>query len=301
MREPSQRPSRVAIVVASVGRPELVRHFIAALARQTVPPAQVVVSVPTLASYPSGIHIDPSLAVDVVVGHRGASAQRNAGVNALREDIDLIAFFDDDAVLRDDYLSAAVDAFSMQGNLVGLTGRVIVDGAAEGREVPLEEALSALDSSRSDGKHGREPTTDLYGCNIVVSRRVFLTDRFDERLKLYSWLEDLDLSRRIARRGSLARDADCVIAHLGSASGGRTQHVRLGYSQVTNPVYLWRKGSLSIMDVGRLVLRPLLSNLGGSFIGGSADWRRNRLRGNAMSFVDLLRGRVTPERIESIA
>ena len=121
--------------------------------------------------------------------------------------------------------------------------------------------------------------------------------RFDARLPLYSWLEDHDFARRLMKIGKLAEVDDCVIVHRAAASGGRKAHLRLGYSQVMNPVYLNRKGSFPAWLAAQQIFRPVAKNIALSMAGPSRSWRRERLRGNGTAVCDIVRGQITPERI----
>ena len=67
--------------------------------------------------------------------------------------------------------------------------------------------------------------------------------RFDENLPLYGWAEDVDFCRQLATYGRIVENARTTGVHLGSNSG-RTSGVCFGYSQIANPLYLWRKGTL---------------------------------------------------------
>lgn len=98
------------------------------------------------------------------------------------------------------------------------------------------------------------PTQSLYGCYFGDRMSAAPELRFDNWLPLYSWLEDLDFSRRLLRIGCLARVDDAVIGHRGVKSRGRTQHARFGYSRMMNPLYLHRVGSFSL----RLALRQIV-------------------------------------------
>jgi GT2 family glycosyltransferase len=60
---------------------------------------------------------------------------------------------------------------------------------------------------------------------------------FDERLPLYGWQEDVDLSRRLAAFGTVVKVPAARGVHL-SVKLGRNSGVRLGYSQIANPLYL---------------------------------------------------------------
>jgi GT2 family glycosyltransferase len=284
----------VAVLLASAGRPQLLAEAMRSCAGQRDVGYQGVLSVPDEDSLPS----DPSSLSGwrVVTGVRGLAAQRNAGLDVL-DGVDVVAFFDDDAVLRSDYLANAIRFLDGHPDVLGLTGRVLLDGATAG-EVSREAARSALVRSEAEPLSGRwRPTRELYGCNFVVRVGSAPHVRFDERLPLYSWLEDHDFARRLMKLGLLAKVDDCVIVHRAAASGGRQAHVRLGYSQVMNPVYLARKGSFPAWLAAQQIFRPVAKNVVLSIAGTSTGWRRQRLRGNSTAVGDAIRGRITPERI----
>mgnify|MGYP001826870013 FL=1 len=119
---------------------------------------------------------------------------------------------------------------------------------------------------------------------------------FDEDLPLYSWLEDVDFSRRMARYGTLVKSGAMRGVHLGTKTG-RTPGVRLGYSQIANPVYLLRKGSMTARHVLEMTSRNMLSNLVHSVRPPRYADFRGRLKGNLIALADLVRGRVSPDRI----
>jgi GT2 family glycosyltransferase len=121
--------------------------------------------------------------------------------------------------------------------------------------------------------------------------------RFDARLPLYSWLEDRDFAGRLMRYGTLAKVDDCVMVHRAAASGGRQSHMRLGYSQVMNPIYFTGKGSFPLWLTAQQVFRPVAKNIVLSMAGPAKHWRRERLRGNGTAGWDVVRGKITPERI----
>lgn len=290
--EPQQPRLRIGVVLASAGRPALLEQALWCCVQQQGQPFTGVVSVPDEASLPA----DRTLldGWTVVTGTRGLSAQRNAGMDAA-PDVDLVAFFDDDAVVRPDYLTRAVAFFEEHPEVVGLTGRVLADGAVSG-EISEEEARRLVEASAGPTSRTWSHTRELYGCNFVVRTSDASRLRFDDRLPLYSWLEDHDYARRLLRRGVLAHVEDCVIVHRAAASGGRQAHTRLGYSQVMNPVYLSTKGSFPVWLTAQQVFRPVAKNVALSVRGPAAPWRRERLRGNLMAARDIVSGRISPER-----
>lgn len=284
----------LAVVIASAGRPELLTEVLGSLAAQDGIAFQVVVTVPDESSLPrDSTMLD---GIRVVTGKRGASAQRNAGLDSL-ENVDVVAFFDDDSVLRPDWLRRAVDFLAQNRSVVGLTGKVVLDGAVSG-EIPRDVAARALEISAAQPVSGMwRLWSELYGCNFAYRMDRAPHLRFDERLPLYSWLEDHDFARRLMRIGDLAKVDDCVIVHRAAASGGRQSHVRLGYSQVMNPVYLYTKGSFTLALALTHFGRRVAKNVALSFFGSARHLRRERLHGNALALHDIARRRITPERI----
>lgn len=290
----------VAIILASAGRPALLGEVLGYCRAQQGIRFQGVVSVPDAASLPD----DASLFEGwrVVTGTRGAAAQRNAGLEALDGPVDVVFFFDDDAVVRSDYVARAVAFLGEHPEVVGLTGRVLLDGKLTG-EIPRERAAAEIAASAvavPSGEWAR--TRELYGANFAVRFGRLPVLRFDDQLPLYSWLEDHDMARRLLPHGTLAYVADCVIVHRAAASGGRASHVRLGYSQVMNAVYLARKGSFPLWLAAQQIARPLAKNVLYAGVRTAATpWRRARLRGNALAMADVARGRITPERIHDLS
>lgn len=290
------RMGRTAVVIATVDRQAALIRLVAALTSQTLLPDTIIISTPTIAGIPPGVRNQPR--VQVVVGERGASRQRNAGIEQLDPTTEFVFFFDDDAVPREDYIEKAVRLLQCSPTIVGLTGRLARDGAAEGRELSETEITEAIGRSRHQHASSVTDVRSLYGCNMCVRFDALVGELFDERLPMYSWLEDLDLSRRLARRGRIVRYDRCVAVHQGSSSGGRTQHRRFGYSSVINPLYLWRKGSIEVSDAVVLVGRPMLANVLGLLLPRESAWRRQRLQGMLRALRDLICGHLEPERAQ---
>jgi GT2 family glycosyltransferase len=286
---------KAAVVLASAGRSGLLRDAMMNVDRLDGEGITRLVSVPDEESLPEAV---PS-GWQVVTGTRGLAAQRNAAL-AVLDGIDVVFFFDDDAVVREDYLVQGLRFFVVHPEAVGLTGRVLIDGASTS-EIPQGEAVEALTASRRVPPSSRwRWTKELYGCNFAFRMSATPQLRFDDRLPLYSWLEDHDFARRLLRFGPLAEVDDCLIVHRGAASGGRTAHVRLGYSQLMNPVHLWKKGSFPAWLAAYQIFRPAAKNLVRSVVGSDRNWRRKRLHGNALALRDALWGRITPERIVNL-
>lgn len=288
---------RIAVGVATTGRPAIVAQMLARLERQSRQPDAIVIAIPCEADLDAGSHARPDLRI--LFSDRGASRQRNVILDALR-DVDLICFFDDDFVAGDDYLAAVVRAFEADPTLVAATGHVLADGI-NGSGYSFGEAERVLADGTPNADETVVPVYSAYGCNMIFRCSAIRAGavRFDEALPAYSWLEDLDFSRRIASFGGVARIEAAVGVHLGVKSG-RTSGRRFGYSQISNPIYLVRKGTFAWPRAVWLMTRNVGRNLTRSVRPESYIDRRGRLAGNFAALIDLLRGRMHPTRINDM-
>ena len=78
---------------------------------------------------------------------------------------------------------------------------------------------------------------------------------------------------------------------------GRVSGVRFGYSQIVNPTYLIRKGSIPRAFGVNLMLRNVAANILRSPWPESFVDRRGRLKGNLIGALHLIQGRIEPEYI----
>jgi len=209
-----------------------------------------------------------------------------------------VLFLDDDFLCNTRFLAVLEACFENHSDLVVATGTVIADGAnAPGYDLAEGAALLAADPGASDDMAVTEAFNG-YGCNMAFRMAPVRAHgiRVDERLPLYAWYEDIDVTRRLGAYGKILRLAGARGVHLGSKSG-RVPGLRLGYSQVVNPIYLALKGSFpwshAIPSAARHCLKNLLR---APFPEPWAD-RWGRFRGNMIGLWDVLRGRITPERI----
>lgn len=284
---------RIAVGIATRGRAGILAGTLHDLRLQTRPPDRVLVC----GTEPADIGPDPAGlpgGTEVLFAQSGLPRQRNAILDQL-DGCDAVLFLDDDFLMAPGYVAATVAALRSHPDLVATTGTLIADDArGPGLTPETGRALIAADP----GGDGLQPSPHGYGCNMAVRldtvRRHGL--RFDERLPLYAWSEDIDFTHRLARHGWIAKLGGARGVHLG-VKEGRTPGRRLGYSQVANPVYLFHKGSYTFGRAARSVGRNLAMNAARALRPEPYIDRRGRLRGNGLALLDMLRGRMTPERI----
>ena len=139
-----------------------------------------------------------------------------------------------------------------------------------------------------------------YGCNMAFRCTAIQGIRFDERLVLYGWLEDRDFGAAVAKAGGrMIKLGVAFGVHLG-VKRGRVSGIKVGYSQVMNPVYMHRKSTMSTAQVVWHIGCNVSANLVKSLHPEPYVDRRGRLLGNLIAGLDLLRLRLTPERAASL-
>jgi GT2 family glycosyltransferase len=292
-RSQGDRRLRIAVGIATIGRPRLLSAVIEELARQTRRADRIVISAPT-ADDVEGISLDPT--IEVIFGPRGLTRQRNAIIERL-EDFDVVQFFDDDFLPAPTYLAEIERVLAAEPDVAMVTGKLIADGII-GPGFDIDEARRRLAArAENDGK-GIEPVANGYGCNMAVRLAAVraMQCRFDERLPLYGWLEDIDFSRQLACQGRIVKLHAAEGVHLG-VKQGRQSGVRLGYSQIANPIYLSRKGTCPWPRALRMMSRNVAMNLARSLNPEPYVDRAGRVAGNLRAIKDLVTGRLDPQRI----
>jgi hypothetical protein len=283
---------RLAVGIATVGRPLLLAAVLRELETQTRLPDRIVVCAPRADDIG-----DMALGgVDVVIGPRGLTRQRNAIIERL-DDCDIVQFFDDDFVPGTTYLAEIERAFAAEPDIAMITGNVVADGII-GPGFDVAEARRKLADMPVAGCDRVRPVENGYGCNMAVRLAAARAAhcRFDERLPLYGWLEDVDFSRQLARQGRIVKLGSARGVHLGIKQG-RQSGVRLGYSQIANAIYLSRKGTCPWPRSLRQMGRNVAMNLARSLRPEPYIDRAGRLKGNLKAFRDLVAGRLDPRRI----
>lgn len=286
----------IAIAIATAGRRDLLSEVIAFMSEQTCEPDEVLIC-PAKADDADDATLRQSFpSLQIVQGAVGLPAQRNAIMAASKADI--VVFFDDDFLPAPDYLAEVKQLFSSEPAIVVATGHVLADGIL-GPGLDFDDGRAILDGIGANEGGAIQETYGAYGCNMIVRMAPVRGHnvRFDENLPLYAWQEDIDFSRRLALHGRVVKSPRLRGVHLGAKSSGRSPGKRLGYSQIANPVYLARKGTLSWSFVSRLMARNLAANTVRSLSPEPWVDRRGRLKGNLIALKDILSGRVDPERI----
>ncbi len=286
----------IAVGIPTVGRAAILCETLSELTRQTRRPDQVIVCGTETSDVDGAVDAFPGLTL--LSSPPGLPRQRNAVLAAAAAaGADIVLFFDDDFLPDPAYLAAIEQHMTHDPACVVATGLVLADGIG-GPGLSTATGRLLLAEAKPAGS-GIKTTFSGYGCNMAVRlaclRRHDL--QFDERLPLYGWQEDVDLSRRLAAFGSVVQLEAARGVHLG-VKRGRGSGIRLGYSQVANPLYLAGKHcGYPFGRAMRHVARNMAMNIARAGWPESYVDRRGRLRGNIFALRDLLRGRMSPERV----
>lgn len=297
------------IIIATKGRAAITFELLTWLESQTLPATHVVVvgsearDVTDLDTHRSVLAGKASV---VVAKHAGSSHQRNVGVDVakkfglLGDAPSFAVFMDDDFRPAKTWLEAAQKTFQAQPDVVGITGHVLADGA-QGTPLTTDDARVYLSGRKPPEPHWasgavQRPMESLFGCNMAFRDTAVRQCVFDEALPLYGWQEDQDYSSQASRLGRNIYSPDCIGVHLGSKSG-RTSGLRFGYSQIANPLYLIKKGTMSRRKAYKFIAKHLAANTVKSLLRHPTVDYPGRLKGNVRALTDLVRGRCDPRRI----
>lgn len=284
---------KVTVVIASSQRPAILADTLASIKSQSRAPDEIVVSVVEPCDVPD--RLDPN--IEVVLSGRGASQQRNVGLSRVKADAGFVAFLDDDIILHRDYLLNMEEAFSTQPDAALIMGHLLANGG-----VSADQAKSMLNCTPDNfydlntAKFG-----GVYGCNMCVRLDVARAELFDERLALYSLMEDVDFGTRVRRYGHVGYNYASIAVHLRSPEG-RVSHQALGFSEVMNPVYLASKGTIPVSHAiwSFVVRKPAINFIRSMLRTERTTEHRSRLRGNILAIKLLARGSICPEKVVDV-
>ncbi|MDZ4816825.1 MAG: glycosyltransferase [Verrucomicrobiota bacterium] len=281
-----------SVVIASINRPSVLDQTISSFLSQTVVPNEILICLVSESDVSPALRSHPL--VKILFSAPGLTRQLNRALTEVNPNSNFISIFDDDVELASDYLQRVQELFKSQPDLIACDGLCLRDG-----DVTREESILIL-------KVPTSYSTDLnsftpYGCNMNFRKSVLTKEQFDEALPLYSWLFEPDFFYRIAKHGKIGRFAVCRLVHL-NVQGGRIAGVQFGYSQIINPLYLYRKGTLPrpFLIFFKLILLGTLANFFGIFLCDSKIDRKGRLIGNLLGLWHALQGRFDPTYITNL-
>lgn len=208
--------------------------------------------------------------------HRGLTKQRNYGIERVAEDMDIVAFLDDDTILETDYFKQLIHTYKTFPKAVGVGGYITNEVIWELSDKSDLEDVSHFyydgyrrkESSRYRLRrklglaqttppaiypafgHGRSisflpPSGKIYEVEQLMggvsSFPKYLLDshKFSEYFEGYGLYEDADFTLRLSKVGKLYVNTAAQLEHHHDAAG-RPNKYNYGKMVVRNGWYVWR-------------------------------------------------------------
>ena len=289
-----------SVIIASTNRPLILKEAIDSLLEQTFQPIEIVVSVIKEEDFPNPEKEFPPN-VRRVISPPGLTTQRNFGFNSLTQKTDFVSYIDDDVILHQDYLKNLSEIFDQREKVVCVMGHLLANGG-----ITLEDAKILCQSPPENPNYLKEKYYataanwgKLYGCNMSFKWEFLEQEKFDERLPLYSEMEDTDMGTRARRAGEVGYYFACVAVHL-RIDSGRINYRKHGFSQIMNYYYLGCKGTIPQEGINLYIIKKILVNLILSLNFKQTRKRIGLLYGNIYATYNILRGNIMPELILKI-
>lgn len=205
---------KIAFIVPTRNRPELLSKLLKSLQEQTVPANQIIVVDGSDEPIESEIRDFLSDTVSCIrVFPPGLTKQRNAGIQALGEDITLAGFLDDDMVLEEDAVEAMLHFWEscpddVGGSSFNITNNPVPRSGLFGK---LFRRAFCLGDGRQGGilRSGictavspvlKDTYTEWLSGGATVWRRHILDEfKYDEWFEGGAYVEDVDFSLTVAK------------------------------------------------------------------------------------------------------
>jgi GT2 family glycosyltransferase len=216
---------------------------------------------------------------------------RNIGIENATGDI--ILFLDDDVILDKDYIKEILkvykdkpDAMGVQGLIPNKKNKTIINKFIEFlnklfimaiREKNKCRVLPSVSGSYPYFVNEIINCEYLFGANQSYKKEILEEFKFDEKLKKYSYGEDLDLSYRIFKKcpSSLFMTPQAKLIHKSSKSEhlkreviymGMIYFLYLFYKNIDQSlknklIHLWSRFGYFVLNLGTLILKPSKSRL----------------------------------------
>lgn len=258
----------VSVIVPTLNRPADLKKFIRSLEKQTFPPSELIIADQS----------DNDRIHDCIVGYqktcdafrvkylwnedKSLTRAKNLAVDHVDRQADLVAFFDDDIELFEDFLQVMVSFFKKdpEKKYAVATGLISPDGS---NETGFRRLLAAVDSllcrvfilgSPGSGKFkingspsfyrstaGPASDVEVISGGVSVFRKEILdTFRFDGNMKTYCYMEDVDIGYRISRKHQNALVPEAKVYHRHSPES-RSDKAATRSQFIQNYCYLFRK------------------------------------------------------------
>ncbi|MDD5423012.1 MAG: glycosyltransferase [Candidatus Omnitrophica bacterium] len=242
---------KLAIIIPTKDRQEELMRLLASILKQGYKPFQIIVvdggnrQVDAAVRNAEGPNIDylrkfpPSL-----------TAQRNAGIGALKGEVTIAAFLDDDIVLEEGSLDAMMEFWEAAPADVGGASFNLVNEIYEKPTFIEKLFMAKADKPNAILRSGFQgkiacvertiPAQWMVGCAMSFRKEIFGEFAFDERFSGYARYEDVDFTYSVGKKHRMFVVADAKVRHLNKLEDVNFSFP-LGRMEVINRLYFVSK------------------------------------------------------------
>lgn len=288
----------LTVIIPTKDRPIELRRLLVNIAGQDYRPFQVIIVDGGDKPIDNAIMAFPDFKIDRLrVIPASLTAQRNAGIRAVREDATLVAFFDDDIILEEGALRNMMLFWDKASDDVGGAGFNLTNEIYKKPSFFEKLFLVNADTPSLILRSGFQSKVSyintsaevhwLPGCAMVWKKDVFKKFMFDENFSGYARYEEVDFSYRVGKTHRMLIVADAKAQHLSRVETADFSFP-LGKMEVVNRLYFVRKyPELSTLLCVWALLGIFLNNVLKGMMGMDAKYLY-KAGGNLAGFTRIL-------------
>ncbi len=249
-----KKTPRLCFIIPTKDRPFEIERLFNSICIQEALPSQIIVVDGGALGIKDIVGKFSQLPIDYIqVLPPGLTRQRNAGLNAVHKDIDLVGFLDDDIVLEPRCIKNMLDFWTQAPSDTGGAGLNIIDNTYPNKPAWFFKFFFIRDNNPGQIlKSGRNVPYSpaqrthnvqwLCGGATVWRRDVFKKFTFDEWYSAWGIGDDVDFSYRVGREYSFMVVADAKVRHIETGIPSERQYLR-AYIATMNNMYFAQKHS----------------------------------------------------------
>jgi len=237
---------KLCFIIPTKDRPFEIERLFKSINIQEVLPSQIIVVDGGNPGVRGIVERFPKLSVDYIqVLPPGLTRQRNAGLNAVSDDINLVGFLDDDIVLESQCVKNMIDFWSQTSEDTGGVGLNIIDNVYPNKPAWFFRLFLIRDNNPGKIlKSGRNVpycpadkthrTQWLCGGATVWRKDVFEKFKFDEWFSAWGTADDMDFSYRVSKEYRLTVVSDAKVKHIETGIPPQRQYLRAYIATMNN-------------------------------------------------------------------
>lgn len=245
--------TKLVFIIPTVGRYEELNTLLDSITSQTHKPDLVIIIDSGKKYAKDKINVNYCVHIEYIhTNSNSLTKSRNIGIKNVPKDFNLIGFLDDDVVLLQNSLKNMLDFWKMAPPEIGGAAFNIIDNRKPRKFWIFKKVFfmgdrypgNVLKSGYQTMLYGVKKnifTKWLPGGATVWRREVFDYFKFDEVLKGYGYIEDLEFSYRVSKRFKLIVLEGAKVLHSPYPKKRKGENINFGISEVKNRYYFVAK------------------------------------------------------------